>query len=250
MSAGAPCHAHDGWLLTPEGAAVRPDEATAVVADVHLGYEWARGEAGDCVPAHSLAETVGRLERLLARAETRRLIVAGDLVESGRPCARTAADVFRLNDWLRARGVEFVVIPGNHDRSLSWMCSRRSKGRAPGPIVAPAELRVADWTICHGHQPSGGERVVMGHHHPALVVGRVAAPCFLVGPRLMILPAFSPNAAGRDMTTTEGARPWRDHGLRCVAGAGAELLDFGPLSTLADRLGGSSPTPAPRPRIA
>ena len=236
MTPGAPCHAHEGWLLTPEGGAFRPDEGTAVVADVHLGYEWARGNAGDCVPAHSLAETIGRLERLFARAAISRLVVAGDLVESARPCAATAADVFRLNEWLGARGVEFVVVPGNHDRSLAWICSRRPRRGVPGPILAGPESRVADWTICHGHRASQGDRVVMGHHHPALVVGRVAAPCFLVGPRLIVLPAFSPNAAGRDVATTKGPKEWSGHDLRCVAGAGGELLDFGPLSTLAARI--------------
>ena len=70
-------------------------ERTAVIADVHLGYEWARGSAGDCVPAHSLDETLARLERLLDRAPIARLVVAGDLVESPRPCRRTAADLRR-----------------------------------------------------------------------------------------------------------------------------------------------------------
>lgn len=230
---------HEGWLLTPEGAAIRPDEATAVVADVHLGYEWARGDAGDCVPAHSLAETRDRLGRLLARAEVRRLIVAGDLVESARPCAATAADVVRLNDWLRARGVDLVIVPGNHDRSLAWSYSRRLRRAETGPTLAPGELVVGGWTICHGHRPCRGERVMMGHHHPSLVVGRVAAPCFLVGPRLMVLPAFSPNAAGRDVATTRGPEEWDGHDLRCVVGAGGEVLDFGPLATLAARIGRS-----------
>src|SRR4051812_1629615 len=52
------CHPYEDWQLTPEGAAIHPGEKTAVIADVHLGYEWARGLAGDCVPAHSLAETL------------------------------------------------------------------------------------------------------------------------------------------------------------------------------------------------
>jgi uncharacterized protein len=231
------CHLHEGWLLTPEAAAIRPEEATAVVADVHLGYEWSRGNAGDCVPAHSLAETVDRLERLLGRAKIRKLVVAGDLVESARPCSRTAADVFRLNDWLHERGVELVVVPGNHDRSLSWMCARRPKSAAPGPIVATSDVSVAGWTITHGHQPCEGDRVMMGHHHPVLNVARFTAPCFLVGPRLMILPAFSLNAAGLDVATAKGNRRWPGHELRCVASTGAELLDFGPVQSLAAPIG-------------
>src|SRR5262245_34194602 len=103
-------YAFGAWSFTPEGAAIHPGERTAVVADVHLGYEWARGAAGDCVPSHSLEETVARLSAVFARAAIARLIVAGDLVESARPCHRTALDVRRLVDWLQSRGVSLVVL--------------------------------------------------------------------------------------------------------------------------------------------
>lgn len=249
MTTGAAgCRAHDGWLLTPEGAAIRPDEAAAVVADLHLGYEWARGSAGDCVPAHSLAETTVRLERLLDRAEIHKLVVAGDLVESARPCTRTAADVSGLTGWLREREVELVVVLGNHDRSLPWMCARASGRSGAGPTFADAEQSLAGWTICHGHRPTTAERVVMGHHHPALVVERTTAPCFLVGSRLVILPAFSPNAAGLDVASLAAAKRWPDRELRCVAAAGPDLLDFGPLRTLAARIGASRAVSALPPR--
>src|SRR4051794_12499734 len=80
----------EGWCLVPEGAAIHLGERTAVIADVHLGYEWARGAGGDCLPAHTLDETLGKLARLLNRGggAIERLVVAGDLVESPRPCRR------------------------------------------------------------------------------------------------------------------------------------------------------------------
>lgn len=220
-------HEHEGWLLTPEGAAIRPEEATAVVADVHLGYEWARGAAGDCVPAHSLSETIDRLARVLTQAETRRLVVAGDLVESPRPCARTAADVARLEDWLSARGVDLILVAGNHDRSL---------GSSPRPPAIVASLDLAGWTVRHGDRPVIDERAVIGHHHPALRVGGLASRCFLAGPRLLVLPAFSANAAGLDLATTPAPAAWADAGLRCLAATSDGLLDFGPVATLASRL--------------
>src|SRR5215212_10658624 len=89
-----------GWCLAPEGAAVHPGERLAVIADVHLGYEWARARGGDVIPAHSLAETLAKLTTLLARVRVERLVVAGDLVESPRPCPQTARDVARLRAWL------------------------------------------------------------------------------------------------------------------------------------------------------
>jgi uncharacterized protein len=261
---------HDGsllvfedWQLTPEGAAIHRRERTAVIADVHLGYEWARGAAGDCVPAHSLEETLARLALLLNRASIARLVVAGDLVESARPCHRTDEDVRKLGAWLLARGVSLTVLAGNHDRVRSRPASestrgtdRASVGQAFEPDVRPESLTygtrnsavplggpeqtqslpechiVADWTISHGDRPIDCPRTISGHHHPALRIEGTTAPCFLIGPGRIILPAFSRNAAGCDLVTAALPREWRRAGFRCLASTGVELLDFGPLSKL------------------
>jgi putative SbcD/Mre11-related phosphoesterase len=222
----------DPWELTPEGAAIHRGERTAVIADVHLGYEWARGAAGDCVPAHSLGETLARLERVLSRAAIARLIVAGDLVESSRPCRRTAADVRRLRDWLMERGVSLMLLEGNHDRSR-FAGSRRGAAIAP----LPATCTVDDWTIGHGHRPLDGDRTLSGHVHPVVRLDRIHAPCFLAGAARIVLPAFSSNAAGCDVLTTPLPQDWRPASLRCLASTGEELLDFGPLADLRRRTG-------------
>ncbi len=142
-------HEFDDWQLTPEGAAIHPAEETAVVADLHLGYEWARGAAGDCVIAHSLEETLTRLALVLSRVAVTRLVVAGDFVESSRPCGHTREDVRRLREWLDGRGVSLLVLEGNHDRSLARFLSNQ-----PRPLEAmPQTCKVASWTIGHGHVP-------------------------------------------------------------------------------------------------
>jgi len=61
-------------------------------------------------------------------------------------------------------------------------------------------------------------------------------PCFLAGPALLVLPALSNNAAGLDVATAKTPASWRGAGLRCLVGAGGEVLDFGPLDTLSARL--------------
>lgn len=212
-----------GWCLTPEGAAVLEAERTAVVADVHLGYEWSRAAGGDVVPEHSLRETIAKLGRLFDRCDVARLIVAGDLTESASPCPRTARDVERLRHWLSERGVSLVALAGNHDppRRPPW----------------PSTIEVGGWTIGHGHRPIAGKRIMFGHHHPAIRAGGLVAPCFLVDERTIALPAFSMNAAGLDVLTAGLPEALRGRSMRCVAGAGAELLDFGPLERLRAKSG-------------
>jgi putative SbcD/Mre11-related phosphoesterase len=210
-----------GWTLCPEGAVVHAASRTAVIADVHLGYEWARGAGGEMIPAHSLAETLARLEPILAAWPIERLVVAGDLVESHRPCPRTARDVAALRTWLAGRGIKLAALRGNHD-----------------PASGPATVRVAGWTIGHGDRPLSGARLIHGHHHPAFRFPGGVAPCFLVGPRRIVLPAFSPNAAGIDVASGRLPEALLAPELRCIAGLGGELFDLGPRQTLALRLSG------------
>ena len=107
-----------GWQFTPEGAVVHRLSDTAVIADLHLGYEWARGAAGDCVLAQFLEETLTRLSTLLGRSAISRLIVAGDSARIGSPVPFTTRDVECLKSWLADRDVDLLVLEGNHDIEL------------------------------------------------------------------------------------------------------------------------------------
>jgi putative SbcD/Mre11-related phosphoesterase len=208
----------DGWWFAPEGAALQLAQRTAVIADVHLGYEWARGRGGDCLPMHSLAETLSKLSRLLSGLSLERVVVAGDLVESPALCRRTLADVHCLRDWLGERGVELVVLAGNHD--------------PPHSGTQLETIEVAGWAIGHGFHPLVAPQKITGHLHPVIRAGGLSAPCFLVGPRRIILPAFSDNAAGVTLLSGLFAEAARDRSLRCLATAGERLLDFGLLHEL------------------
>jgi len=208
----------------PERAAWHPRERVAVIADLHLGYEWTRGRLGDLLPEHSLAESYQALDALLARGRIERLVVGGDLTESFVPCRLTERDVRRLVDWLRVRGIELIRVAGNHDRV------------APEPLQR--SVTVAGWTIAHGHEWLNERPLISGHHHPILRWGSITAPCFVVQADSILLPAFSGNAAGLDVATAR-LPAVMDRKARCVAIAGEELLDFGPLGQLRARLGGS-----------
>ena len=122
---------------------------------------------------------------------------------------------------------------------MAW----RSPGGSPAQPTEPMQTttKIAGWTVGHGHLPIRGDRTISGHHHPVLRVDRTVAPCFLVGPERIVLPAFSSNAAGVDVATAVVPRSWLAVPLTCLASTGSELLDFGPLTDLRRRMRSPGP---------
>src|SRR5262249_61994199 len=134
-------------------------------------------------PDLSLEQRLAPLRTVFSRHQVRSLIIAGDLVE--RTCPAALAE--DLLAWLDAAGVRLTaVVPGNHDRGL-----------AGGPLpVCPDGVLLGDWRVVHGDGDWPEGRSVCGHFHPWLRRGQISAPCYLVGERTVVLPAFSPDAAG------------------------------------------------------
>lgn len=210
-----PVRVLDDWWLTPERAAVHLPTATAVVADLHLGYERARQRRGDAIPTLPLARRLAPLAALCLRCEVRSLAIAGDLFEEGRACAETAQE---LSAWLAETGIALAgIVPGNHDRGFDGVVGL-------GP-VCPDGLTLGPWRIVHGDGPTDGARLVYGHWHPCVRRQGRAMPCFLVGEQSLVLPAYSVDAAGGNV---RGVARWRD--FRCYAIAQGQVLDLGALS--------------------
>jgi uncharacterized protein len=214
------CILSDTWLLTPQRIAVHLPSATAVVADLHLGYDAVRRRLGEAVPMRDLSAFVAPLLTALKKHTITRLVVAGDLVEEGRSsAAREFTEEF--HDRLRMADVELVgIVPGNHDRGL---------GDADGLPLFADGVQLGDWLVVHGDRTDGeGCPIVQGHEHPfARWSSALGAPCYLVTSRHLVLPAYSPDAAGVNVI---GSPRWGDH--RCLVIVGDEVLDFGPVKTL------------------
>jgi putative SbcD/Mre11-related phosphoesterase len=203
----------DDWLLTPHRVAVHRPTATAVAADLHLGYAEARRRGGEAVPVPSLDDLLVPLRRALDEAGVRRLVVAGDLFEAG---ARPEL-VAGLVDWIVCHGVELVaVVPGNHDRGLKAQ---------DGLPVAMGAVRLGDWLVVHGDGELPAGRVVHGHVHPCLRLRGAAVPCYLIREARLVLPAYSAEAAGVDVR--DG---W--DGLGCHAIVGGRVLQLGDMRDL------------------
>jgi putative SbcD/Mre11-related phosphoesterase len=212
---------HDDWLLTPVRAALHLPTATAVIADLHLGYEQARHRCGEAVPGRPIGEILSPLNPLLKTHDVKRLVIAGDLFEGG-PDRGIAEE---LRTWLDRRAIELAVVPGNHDGALSSISDRV-------PVLLHG-CEVGGWHVVHGDGTLPSVPVVQGHEHPWFRFSTLylSAPCYLVGPSRLILPAFSTDASGVNVLP---GQYWRNH--RCCVIAGDKVLDFGELGTLRKRL--------------
>jgi putative SbcD/Mre11-related phosphoesterase len=203
-----------GLRLTSGGAAWLPDHAAAVIADVHLGYARAARRRGGYLPNAETAAAVARRVLALAGAlGARRLVVAGDLRHSTRDADAAAhAEVAEFLDRLSA--LERVdLVAGNHDRGAANMSARVSVGDVDVVHEPPREAP-ARWTVC-------------GHLHPSATVrdetgAGARYPCALVGPRVLVLPAFTEWAGGVHASRVMDALPpgpWR----RVVTAGGVVL---------------------------
>ncbi len=215
---------HDEWLLTPQRIAVHLPTATAVFADLHLGYNEARRRDGEAVPHADLPFILAPLKSVITAQSIRNVVIAGDLFEAGFVTS-LAADLGR---WMSAAGVELAAgVPGNHDRGLA--------AGGPGLSIHPDGFLVGRWRVIHGDGRLPDGPVIHGHEHPCVRwSSRAGGPCYLVSDERIVLPAYSEDAAG---TNVLNARKWWK--FRCGVVAGDQVLDFGELTSLRKRLGRS-----------
>jgi putative SbcD/Mre11-related phosphoesterase len=202
---------HTDWQLTPQRVAIHIPTATAVLSDPHLGYNAARRRRGDAVPLTAVPDILAPLADVLHRWHLTRIVIAGDLFEDGIDDA-VIAD---LKTWLKAQRAELVaVVPGNHDRGLA-----ADKGSLPVHVDG---YHLERWHVVHGDNDLSNGPTVFGHFHPCVCLATVTRPCYLVKDNRLLLPAFSRDARGVDVSKNVQWRGWR----RLVAVAD-EVLDFG-----------------------
>jgi uncharacterized protein len=206
---------HGDWLLTSARVAIYQPTQTAVLTDLHLGYAEARQRGGEAVPFRGLDAILAPLHTLLTQQHVTQMVIAGDLFEAGHNGMLATG----LLAWLWERSVTLLaVVPGNHDRGLA---------AAEALPVASDGYTLGSWRIVHGDGPLPQGPVVQGHEHPCLRWSGVSAPCYLLAPDRLILPAFSLDASGVNVVVDPR---WRS--FVCAVIVGDKVLDFGLLGAL------------------
>jgi DNA ligase-associated metallophosphoesterase len=202
-------------ILCPERALHWPVAHTVFVADVHLGKGAAFRAGGVPLPRGSTQSDLARLSALIERTATRKLVVLGDFLhaKAGRVAALDAA----FKSWRAARAIEIVLVRGNHDDRAGdpppdWGVSVVTEPHALPPFLA-----------CHRPVAPPTGYALCGHVHPGVFISGTAdqsarLPCFVLGPRRAILPAFG-SLTGLAIVAPEAAD-------RLVAIAGTRLFSL------------------------
>jgi putative SbcD/Mre11-related phosphoesterase len=204
---------------------------TLVIADLHLGYEVSMAREGFYLP-RIFREVTGKLKNIIERERPRRLVINGDLKHSFIPEWRERKELEAFVEEISPLVQEIVLVRGNHDVGTLWL---RELG-----VEVVDELEIGKWKLVHGHKLVEGERFIIGHEHPAIrlrdeVGALVKVPAFLVGEKLIVLPAFSPWAYGNDVLREIASPFLRAYDVsraKVIVPFDDELLDFGELGKL------------------
>jgi uncharacterized protein len=170
-------------------------ERILVIADLHWGYAETHRARGNLLPRWGDEAIEAQLNSLVADYAPAEVIWLGDVIH-GREGA-TAAERY-----LALASVPTTVIAGNHDRHWNGATATAvQRGR---------------YYFHHGDVPRTvplGCTEVIGHYHPAYAWSdgagsRVKLPALVASPLRLILPAFSPWAAGAELPPEPGATVW------------------------------------------
>lgn len=184
----------DGVIADCSGALYLEASETLLIADAHLGYAWAQRRRGELGPLTD-GGIVDRLRSALDRWNPGRIVFLGDVVHRGRPSAEERHVIESALHEAAGR-TRLVAVLGNHDRNFESDFGNLN-------IECCDHWEDADILAVHGDRdwPDTKKWLVLGHLHPAISLEDSAGatrrlPVFMESARALVLPAFSPFAAG------------------------------------------------------
>lgn len=193
--------AGESVLLLPQKALFWPREKTLVVADIHFGKAAAFRALGVPVPRGTTSQNLDALDALIAQYGVERIVFLGDFLHAR--AAHAAATQAALLAWRRRHpGLELTLVRGNHDRRAGDPAGQLHIELVDEPYA------LGPFAFCHHPDLATPGYALAGHVHPAwLLASRFDAlrlPCFVVGPRRMILPSFGAFTGGHLVEPGEG----------------------------------------------
>lgn len=234
--------------LTSNGLGVYLEQqAVIVIADLHIGLEYALMGDGTYLPVLQYPNIERSILEMVEEHKVERIIIDGDFKhEFARATNQEWTEILDLWDALKEVKVDLDLVRGNHDNYLVNVLKQRGKS-----IFDPA-LHLDHILITHGHKPfdipDGVDTVILAHEHPALgfrdeTGGKHRFKCYLYGKidgrDVLVLPAYSPMAPGTIVNGSSQPK-FLSHWLRNVDTTSftpivvdkGEVLNFPPLKDL------------------
>ena len=170
-------------VALPSGALWAPEAGLLVVSDLHFGKsERLARRGGALLPPYETQATLAKLDADLGATGARRVICLGDSFDD---LASEAGIEEAARLWLLRlmAGRDWTWVEGNHD---------------PGPLSLPGTHRaeVSLGPLVFRHICTGALGEVSGHYHPKARLPGKVAPCFLIDPNRVILPAYGTYTGG------------------------------------------------------
>ena len=190
--------------LLPERALYWPRASTLLIADAHFGKAATFRASGIFVPRGTTSSALDRLHRVLDQTGASRLVFLGDLLHAKE--GRSPETLRVLVEWRAAHAsVAMTLVRGNHDRGAGDPPDSLGIGCVDAPLLE------APFAFAHHPRGLGDYHVVAGHLHPAVRLsgpGRQheRLPCFWIGERVSVLPAFGDFTGFADVEPLEGDR--------------------------------------------
>ncbi|QHF43586.1 DEAD/DEAH box helicase [Pseudomonas sp. S35] len=181
------------WLLADK-AIYWPARQCLLIADAHFGKAAAYRSLGQPVPQGTTSENLRRLDRLLAAQACQQMIFLGDFLHG--PGSQASGTLGALRAWRgRYRDLPMTLIRGNHDKRA---------GDPPADLkieVIPEPMLMGPFALQHEPNAHASHHVLAGHVHPVHRLrgkGRqsLRLPCFQLGKRVSLLPAFGSFTGG------------------------------------------------------
>ena len=189
------------WLLA-EKAVYWPARRCLLIADAHFGKASAYRSLGQPVPQGTTTDNLRRLDRLLSAYPCTHLIFLGDFLHG--PGSHASGTLRALEEWRTSNlALHITLIRGNHDKRA---------GDPPLSLtidVVAEPLLMGPFALQHEPHAHPDYHVLAGHVHPVYRLRGKARqslrlPCFQIGGRISLLPAFGAFTGGHEVAQGDG----------------------------------------------
>ncbi|MBU0469950.1 MAG: metallophosphoesterase [Nanoarchaeota archaeon] len=217
------------------------EQEILIINDLHLGYEEVLQRKGILIPKFQVKEILDRLDKIIKKTKPKIILINGDLKhEFATVLKQEWTDSLRLLDFLLKKGLEVIIIKGNHDPIIKPIAEKRN-------VKIVTEYLIGDVLIVHGDElpktiTTSIKTLIIGHEHPAITIREGSKweryKCFLKGrwknKTLIAVPSFNPLLEGTDILKEKLLSPFLDNlaEFKVFIVSKGEVFDFGKLKDL------------------